>query len=278
MNFHQFFVTHTWWGKILGAFFGYLIAGPPGALFGILIGNFFDRGLANYFSHPYWKYHIQSRNEAQKTFLQTTFLIMGYIAKADGRISQEEIQMASLLMDEMRLRKKEKKLAQELFNKGKVPNFDVFPVLATLKKACHHNPDLLKLFMDIQYKAAKAGGLSPRKIEACNLIFNYFGFAPLHEQNRFYEDFRQEQYYSPGTKYKPQQSELTMAYALLEIPHTASKQEVKRAYRRLISRNHPDKLIAQGLPEAMIKLANDKTQKITKAYELICANKEGNGW
>ncbi len=50
---------------------------------------------------------------------------------------------------------------------------------------------------------------------------------------------------------------------------------MKRAYRRLISRNHPDKLIAQGLPEEMIKIANDKTQKITKAYEQICTSK---GW
>ncbi len=55
----------------------------------------------------------------------------------------------------------------------------------------------------------------------------------------------------------------------------ASKQEVKKAYRRLLSRNHPDKLIAQGLPEAMIKVANEKTQKIMKAYELICRSK---GW
>ena len=68
---------------------------------------------------------------------------------------------------------------------------------------------------------------------------------------------------------------LDHAYALIEVNPKSSKQEVKKAYRRLISRNHPDKLIAQGLPEEMIKIANEKTQKIMKAYELICKTK---GW
>jgi DnaJ like chaperone protein len=96
----------------------------------------------------------------------------------------------------------------------------------------------------------------------------------LQDQHSFYEDFSQSssQKYSSASSTS---SSLEQAYALLEIPTTANKTEVKKAYRRSISRNHPDKLIAKGVPEAMIRLANEKTHKLTQAYEMICKNK---GW
>jgi len=62
---------------------------------------------------------------------------------------------------------------------------------------------------------------------------------------------------------------------LLGIERTAEKDEVKRAYRKLMSQNHPDKLVAKGLPPEMIKLATEKTQSIKAAYDLI---KEAKGW
>ncbi|AHE66378.1 DnaJ-domain-containing protein 1 [Legionella oakridgensis ATCC 33761 = DSM 21215] len=156
-------------------------------------------------------------------------------------------------------------------------------MLTLLKNASQDNPELLKLFIDIQYQAAQIDGLTATKIQLMNLILNYLGFAPLQQQYRFYEDFNHRTNYqrSNQSSYRQQQythtakNTLEHAYAILEINSTANKQEVKRAYRRLMSRNHPDKLIAKGLPEEMIKMANDKTQKIRKAYEQICASK---GW
>ncbi|MDP1602333.1 MAG: co-chaperone DjlA [Legionella sp.] len=283
MNFRQFFTTNTWWGKLLGCFFGYLMAGSAGALLGILIGNFFDRGLANHFSRPYWSYHDEKREAVQKIFFEATFAIMGYIAKSDGRVSENEIQMARVMMDEMRLSRQHKTLAKHYFNEGKSPAYNIDRMLTLLKSSCYDNPDLLKVFMDIQYRSAQVDGLSAAKFQALDDIFKRLGFAPLHQQYRFYEDFG----FRRGSSSKQQSSgssnnyssvppnALAQSYALLEVAQTATKQEVKRAYRRSISRNHPDKLIAQGLPEEMIKAANDRTQKITKAYEQICESK---GW
>lgn len=304
MSFQEFFTTNSWWGKILGGFFGYLIAGPIGAFFGILIGNFFDRGLASHFSNPHWLYHTEKHKEVQKLFFESTFSIMGHIAKADGRVSEQEIKMAKLLMNEMRLNVEQKELAKKFFNEGKQSHFKLDSVLTRLKKACKDNRDLLKLFVDIQYRAAQVDGLTSKKIKALDVIFSHLGFIPLHKQYRFYEDFgyttykekkqnhsqhqhqyqqqdqhqqRQQQSSSSYQKrhYQSANHTLAHAYALLEINPEANKQEVKRAYRRMMSRNHPDKLIAQGLPQEMIKIANDKTQKILKAYELICESK---GW
>ncbi|USQ14554.1 co-chaperone DjlA [Legionella lytica] len=288
MNFKEFFTISTWWGKLLGAFFGFLSAGPTGAIFGILVGNIFDRGLANHFSNPLLLYLTEKRSNVQTTFFEATFSIMGYLAKADGRVTEEELNMARSIMNEMHLGQQQKILAMRLFNEGKGAHFDLMGVLSRLRRACNDNRDLLKVFIDIQYQAAQIDGLTTRKIQTLDIIFSHLGFMPFHQQYRFYEDFgsahkQQETHqsssdsYSSYSKdnYKPSKSNLDYAYALMEVSPSASKQEVKRAYRRLLSRNHPDKLIAKGLPQEMIKVANEKTQKIVKAYELICESK---GW
>ncbi|OGV38475.1 MAG: molecular chaperone DjlA [Legionellales bacterium RIFCSPHIGHO2_12_FULL_42_9] len=299
MTLRQLFTKHHWWGKLFGAFFGFLIARGVGAFFGVLIGNLFDRGLAQYFSRSHWHYHQEKRQQVQQVFFTSTFAVMGHVAKADGRISEQEIAMAKQMMHEMRLSTKQKELAKKCFNAGKQTTFNLNQTLNTVYKTCHDNPDLIKLFVDIQYQAASTEPLTDAKIKVLNAILEQLGFAPLYRQYRFYEDLgdtifntsssnsshtknnqqqgQHNQHQSRGQRHQPPPaySPLAHAYAILEVSPNTGKQEVKRAYRRLISRNHPDKLIAQGLPEAMIKLANNKTQQITKAYEQIRASK---GW
>lgn len=288
MTLREFFTNNRWWGKIIGTFLGYLMAGPAGALFGLLIGNFFDRSMLDHYSRPFWHYHVEKRQQIQRVFFEATFSIIGHIAKADGRVSQQEINMATKLMQDMGLNHEQKKAAQNFFNEGKAANFNLETMLGNLKENCRDNPELLKLFMDIQYRAAQIDGFSEKKIHRLDLIFRRMGFAPLHEQYRFYEDFG---HYNSSQRQSSNQSSssynrshyqqstnsgsLSHAYAILELNPNATKQETKQAYRRLISRNHPDKLIAQGLPEELIKIANEKTQAITKAYEQICTAK---GW
>lgn len=277
MNFRQFFSANHWWGKILGGIFGFLLHGPMGALFGILIGNMFDKGLAQHFSKPDWGNHT-NRSSIQQLFFEAVFTTMGHIAKADGHISEEEIRMARQMMNELRLGQEQKKKAQEYFQAGKNPDFDLEKILSQLQNACRFNPELLKLFIDIEYRAAQAGGLSELKLQTLDIIFRRLGFAPLREQYRYYE--QQSQNYRRQSSSNSRSSggradSLQHAYAVLEVAASSNQQEVKKAYRRMISRNHPDKLIAQGLPESMIKLANDKTQQITRAYEQICESK---GW
>ena len=281
MDLHRLFSNQTWWGKVLCAFLGYLIAGPIGVFFGIFIGNLFDRGLVGHFNNPMWHYHAERRQAAKKIFIEATFSILGHIAKADGRVSEREIQMAKNLMQQMNLNREQRAAAQFFFNEGKKENFNLNQMLHLLQKAIGHNQHLVKLFIDTQYAAAQLDGLSGKKIQILNTLLNYMRRAPIHEQSRFYEDYYQTNHHQrsswtnqePPTKNAPHS--LDSAYAILQVPSTANKQDVKRAYRRLISKNHPDKLIAQGLSKEKIKLANEKTQTICKAYEQICTSK---GW
>lgn len=280
MSLRRFFASQTWWGKVLGAFLGYLIAGPVGALFGILIGNFFDRGLTEHLNNPLWHYHVEQRALVKPIFLKALFSVMGHIAKADGRVSELEIQMAKRMMHDMKLNTAQKKEAKLFFNEGKKEQFKLKPVLGLLHKACQSTPQLLKLFIDTQYALAQIDGLSDSKVQILNTILAYMQRAPLHEQSQFYDDFythysNQRSSRSNQNSSRPQSSHaLSQAYSILQIEPTANQTEIKRAYRRLISRNHPDKLIAKGMPADKIKQANEKTQIIRKAYEQICESRD----
>ena len=279
MDWRKYFLSHSWWGKLLGGICGYMLARSVGALFGILIGNLFDRGIILHILRPHHAYYSEQNKQIQLLFFSTTFAVMGYIAKSDGRVSEQEITVAQQLMQTLRLSRKQKKQAQFYFTEGKQHTYNFQQSLSDLLSGCRGNPELLNLFMDIQYRAAMKGGFSAAKQHALNMICTQLGFAQLYKQQAYYADATYTA--SDYTNYKTQSHvndptrSLDKAYALLEISASSNKQEIKRAYRRLISRNHPDKMIAKGLPESMIKLANNKTQAITKAYEQIAQSR---GW
>jgi DnaJ like chaperone protein len=128
------------------------------------------------------------------------------------------------------------------------------------------------MFLEIQVQAALADGVLDREEEqillhSCQILgVSRFEFERLkiqiQAQQRFYNHGRQQQA-------RVKTSSLQDAYVILGIDVSASDAEVKKAYRQLMNQNHPDKLVAKGLPEEMMTLAKEKTQKISKAYDLI---------
>ncbi len=258
----------TWLGKIIGAICGFLLFGPLGLILGIFIGHFFDKSLSQTNQH---------NAQSQQVFFRTTFLVMGHIAKLDGRVSEAEIQTARNIMQKMGLNETLKKQAMEYFQQGKQPDFDLNAALTELSQASHRNKVLLRMFLEIQLQAALAdGGLTPSKQNVLQIICQRLGFAPVNfgffedifNFQRQYQQYNQQSYRQP-----PPRSSLRLedAYELLGAPSTATDVEIKRAYRRQMSQHHPDKLVSKGLPEEMIKLATEKTQNIKAAYEQICA-------
>lgn len=276
MNFRQFFTNQHWWGKLIGAIFGYLMAGSVGAFIGVIFGNIFDRGLALHFSNTHLHDRIQTNERVQSTFLDVAFSVMGYLAKADGRVSEKEISMANTFMKQMQLNAEQKKISRQSFNHGKQSSFDLAQALHQLLVALQDNEAMLKTFIDIQFQMAQVDGLTAKKITVLNIVLTTLGFAPLERQSRFYHTSEDAHSYSSSYRTQvPPTSPLDSAYTLLQVKPTSTKQEVKKAYQRLISRHHPDKLIAKGMPHAKIKEANEMTQRIRKAYEEICKSK---GW
>lgn len=239
-----------WWGKIIGVALGYLLLHWFGAVLGLIFGHLYDV----VHNHPLVNYAQQLR----KLFFDATFQVMGYIAKSDGRVSEAEISAARQIMESMGLNEQQKRRAMQLFMEGKDPDFALDNTLTQITRAARGNFILLQVFIDIQTRAVRLSGeVSPAKKEALQAIFTRLGYRPF--------EFRYQQY-SPQ---QASQNSLSEAYALLGIEEDASNEDIKRAYRRLMSQHHPDKLMAKGLTEEVMKMATEKAQHIQLAYDQI---------
>lgn len=297
MEFRQHFTKKVWWGKFIGAFFGFLIAGPIGAIFGLLIGNYFDHGLVEHFSNPFWHFYQEKNPDTRETFFEGLFTVLGHIAKSNGHVSPIEIQTASDIMQSMRLNARDRKAAQNFFNAGKDKSFNLYTTLHTVQKAIANKPNLVRLFIDTQYNFIKQTGPSIEKLDVLNNVLASLGMAPIQRQANFFDEFnwydtRQREYRGRNYSHQQQNNQnrsssnnyrhsqrqtysIDDCYTILGVQTSASKEQVKKSYRKLISRNHPDRLIAKGASEQEIKEANEKTSRIRSAYEEICKYK---GW
>lgn len=256
-------------GKLFGALFGLMFFGPIGLALGFIFGHLYDLGYFQAFA-DITRGHTHT--ESQQIFFNTTFKIMGYIAKSDGRVSENEIEAAKNIMSELGLNESQKHEAIQLFALGKEKAFNMDHALFELRQTCHYQPILLQLFLDIQIKMATAdGALSPAKRETLKHICLQLGLSTVHfneHENRYQQQY-QRYYQHQHTQSRPRGFSVDASYQILGVSNTATPDEIKKAYRRLMSQNHPDKLIAKGLPPEMIKVATQKTQKIKQAYELI---------
>lgn len=258
----------AWWGKALGGAFGFMVGGPLGALMGIAFGHNFDRGL-NGMDKEGWQAG-DDHDRIQAAFFTATFSIMGYIAKADGKVSREEIRLAEEVMNHLGLNADMRASAKKLFSEGKSPDFPIDEILDQFKQETHRRTTLIQMFLEIQLQAAYADGvMHPSEEEVLAHICQKLGI-PLAQLKRL-EEMLKAGFGSTGYSQQAASSKTTLAdaYAILGIEKSSSDAELKKAYRRLMSQHHPDKLVAKGLPEEMIQDATEKTQQIKSAYEQI---------
>jgi len=249
----------SWWGKLAGGSFGFMLGGPLGAIMGAALGHHFDKGLGNISG-----FDIGDQQRTQAAFFTATFSVMGYLAKADGHVSRDEVAMAEHIMSQMKLSQDQRKAAIALFNEGKQANFPLDDALQQFRKECFRRTNLLQMFMEILISTAMADGtLHNEEAKALGYIGQQLGFNPAYIDQLLNMVNAQ---HNINTSSKPS---LSSAYTVLGISKNTSDADLKKAYRRLMSQHHPDKLVAKGLPEEMIKLANEKTHEIKSAYELI---------
>ncbi len=264
----------SWWGKVVGGAFGFMVGGPLGALLGAALGHNLDKGLKGLGSEE--ELDPGDRERVQTAFFTATFSVMGHVAKVDGQVSADEIALAQSVMNEMELAPNLRQTAMRLFTEGKSADFPLDDVLDQFKQECHRRNTLLQMFVEIQIQAAYADGqLAPVEeallLHICDRLgISKFIYRRLEQmisaQRGFNSRGRRQQgapaVQSPGLSLKD-------AYAILSISPDANDDEVKKAYRRLLNQHHPDKLVAKGLPEEMMKLATRKTHDIRKAYEKV---------
>ena len=254
----------AWWGKALGGAFGFLIGGPLGALMGIAFGHSFDRGLGKLDSAEFGA----DQERIQAAFFTATFSVMGYIAKADGRVTRDEIQLAEAVMSRLGLGADMRESAKKLFSEGKSADFPIDEVMSQFRRETHRRTTLIQMFLEIQLQAAYADGvMHPAEKEALIGICGHLGI-PVAQLDRL-EEMLRAGFGRAGYDTAARETSLEDAYHILGVDESVSDAELKKTYRRLMSQHHPDKLVAKGLPEEMIEDATEKTQQIKAAYELI---------
>jgi len=259
-------IKQQWAGKIIGAFIGLLSGGPLGLVLGVLVGNAFDQMYSRQDSPS------GSRGASQNIFFRVTFLVMGQLAKSDGRVSESEIEQARFIMDQMGLNEAQRLEAIEYFNEGKSPHLDLQKELEQFIRAVGHRGSLIQIFLEILLSMAYADGqLSLQEKYLLDRVCRTLGISALQFElihNRVRAS--QEQFRGRfNDQFRHSHDELKTAYAVLGVKETATDAELKKAYRRLMSQHHPDKLVAKGLPEEMMRIAKEKAQEIQTAYDKI---------
>jgi DnaJ like chaperone protein len=251
----------NWTGKVLGAALGALAGGPVGAVFGAVVGHQFDRGVREAGPPP---------KDVQEAFFKTTFSVMGHIAKADGRVSEDEIRAARAIMHHMRLSPEQVQTAIGLFTEGKRPDFPVEARIDELSRVLGRRRDLIRAFLEIQVQAVLGAGeihAAAREVlwrVASGLGASRVELAQIEALIRL-QKMRARQ--TGGQPMAP--APIEDAYRVLGVTADATDRDVKTAYRRLMNQHHPDKLRARGMPESMIPVAEEKTREIRAAYDRV---------
>lgn len=259
----------SWWGKLVGGAFGFMLGGPLGAILGAALGHNFDKGLKGLPEDEALDPGEQQR--VQMAFFTATFSVMGAVAKADGRVTPDEIRLAEVVMREMGLDGEMVKTAKRLFGEGKQADFPLDDVLGQFKYECHRRQTLMQMFIEIQLQAAYADGkLDAAEASLLKYICRRLGF-PEFIYRQLEQRIRAERHHQQQGGAAASSAAMTLkdAHSILSVNSDTADRDVKKAYRRLMSQHHPDKLVAKGLPEEMMKVASQKTHEIKQAYEKV---------
>lgn len=245
---------------VIGALLGLLIGRFPGLIIGAALGYAASRLLR--------RTVIGGLQNLQSKLIDSTFSIMGALAKADKVVTRDEIKVAEAIFDRLHLAGDQRSAAKDAFNRGKAPDFDLDAAVNNFARVARGRGPLLQIFLQVQCMAVAAdGNVHPAEHEMLVRVARGLGLterdvAQLEALLRTASAGA-----VPGGK--PPQQRLDDAYEALGVTPDTSDAEIKRAYRRLVSQNHPDKLAAKGLPESMREIAEERTREINGAYDLI---------
>lgn len=255
------------WGKFFGAAIGFMFGKVVGAVIGLWLGHQWDKRGSQISAV------LKDGKTRQALFFNSTFAVMGHMAKASGQVTQVDIRIATLLMDQMKLTGEAREDAQQAFREGRDSDFDLAACIKAFKVISMGRKELLQMFLEIQIQTALSDGeLHPKEHAILLVVAKGLGFSKEQLDDllkRWQAEFK---FHSEGGANSNKPS-IADAYQLLGVTQSVSDQDIKRAYRKLMNEHHPDKLVAKGLPEEMMELAKRKAQDIQMAYDTIKADR-----
>lgn len=267
----------SWIGKLIGGTVGFVMGGPLGLVAGAAFGHLFDASneqtqdqnsnSRDSFSrqsqqNPFFftgggNTAFSAQQQSQMIFFVGAFSMLAKISLADGSVTQAERQRVQAFIDsDLKLDQQSRLAAMRIYETALVSQgtFDQFAI--QFYENFKHEQEFLDLLIDIFYQVAVAdGSLSAAEETLIRRAGNIFHFSEARM-----ESIRKRSSKSPSSD---------KSYAVLGVSPQATDDEVKKAYRHLVSEYHPDKIAAKGLPEEFITFANEKFREIQEAYEAI---------
>ncbi len=236
------------WGKILGGAAGLALAGPLGALLGAAAGHF---ALDNKSSQPDTGRADEDATK-QIGFTIGVIALAAKMAKADGVVTRDEI---SVFRQLFQFPPDEEKNVARLFNQAKqdIAGFEAYA--AQLNRILRDSPGVREQVLDCLFQIAKADGkIHPAEVEFVARVAEIFGFA-----NADFERIRE-------AHLGPDESD---PYRILGVSRDTPTDEIRMRHRELVREFHPDRLMAQGLPEEAIEVATEKLASMNAAWDKI---------
>ena len=245
--------------------FGALIGAITNGFSGLLLGAFIGYGI----SIVLRKSVTGGLRIAQSELIDSTFAVMGALCKADKVVTPDEINAVEQVFNMFNLRDKQREQAKAAFSRGKQDDFDLDTAVDQFARISRGRGPLLQLFLQVQCLAVAADGrIDDAEHTMLLRIAQRLGLSARDVAQL--EALLRASAGGPSAKGgKPTQDRLTDAYAALGVTPEASPAEIKRAYRKLISQSHPDKLASRGLPESMRAVAEERSRELNAAYDLI---------
>ena len=254
--------------KLIFFIAGFYFSGFFGALFGLFIGSLIDRSRAY---GPGGINPLQNANR-QSVFLETMFISMGKLAKADGHVSQDEIAHVEQLMQKLGMTAEHRAQAIALFKRGADPAFEIGATYARFISVCGNTKHLRQILLVYLIVMATADGhIHPAEETVLADVAKRLGYDPATFRHLMEMVLNQSHFAAGQPKTA---AALDDAYKALGVTKDTPNKELKHAHRQLISQYHPDKLIGQGLPEDMIALATEQAKEIQLAYDLIAESRK----
>lgn len=241
------------WGKIIGGVAGFALGGPLGALLGAIAGHAADMRIDQAEPAAQDDLSLDDRSATRQIAFTIAVIVLGAkMAKADGVVSRAEV---AAFKEVFHVPAHELKNVARLFDQAKADPAGFEPYAKQIARMFRRDHPVLEELLDGLFHIAKAdGGVHNAEIAFLKSISDLFGF----DDNEFAR-IRESQL-------GPDKAD---PYTILGTKRTASNEEIKQAWRKLVRDTHPDKLMAQGLPQEFVELANEKLATINAAYDKV---------
>ena len=234
------------WGKILGGAAGFAIGGPIGAILGTAAGHAVDKMRDSTREAP-------GDDATRRVAFTIGVIVLGAkMAKADGVVTKDEI---GAFKEVFHIPQEEMQNVGRLFNQARRDAHGFEPYAKQIGRLFRHNPAVLEELIQGLFHIARADRkITQEELDYLAKVAAIFGFDE--------DDWARIRASNMG----PDASD---PYEILGVSHKASDEEIKAAHRRLVVENHPDKLVAEGLPQEFVDLANEKLATINAAHDRI---------